>query len=163
MLLDTGPLLTALALIYYRDFRQEPVPKDIRPNKRPLTEEEGERVLEFLGRAPKRLTTPHVLTEVFKLRDRSELRRHVEHFRRSSLDALKKLNIEERYCPLNELARESDFVDCVCRYGLTDAPLLYVSVQEHCTVLTDDRRLFEFGGRKVRLMLLDELLAPHDN
>jgi predicted nucleic acid-binding protein len=163
LLLDTGPLLTALALIYYRDVKQEPVPNDIRPNKRPLSEEDGERVLEFLGRAPRRLTTPHVLTEVFKLRDRSELRRRGEDFRGSSLDALKKLNIEERHCPLSELASESNFVDCMCRHGLTDAALLCVSVRENCTVLTDDKRLFEFAGRKVQLLLLDELLEPHDN
>ena len=165
LLLDTGPLLTALVHFYFR-VRKEPerrqaTLRDIR-NGRPLTDEEGERVLEFLGRAPRRLTTPHVLTEVFKLRAHSELRK-ISDFRRSSLDALRKLYIEERHCPLIDLASQSELVDCVCRHGLTDAALLYVSEQEHCTLLTDDKRLFDFGWRKGRLLLLEQLLAPHAN
>jgi predicted nucleic acid-binding protein len=167
LVLDTGPLLTALVLFYFRDLRQESerrwaVLKDIRPDGRPLTEEEGESVLEFLGRAPRRFTTPHVLTEVFKLRAHSELRK-ISDFRRSSFDALRKLYIEERHCPLSDLASQPELVDSVCRHGLTDAALLYVSAHVRCTLVTDDKRLFQFTGRKVQLLVLDELLEPHDN
>ena len=128
-------MLTALVHVYFR-IRREPERRqaafrDIRDGW-PLTEEEGEKVLEFLGRAPRRLTTPHVLTEIFKLRGHSELRK-ISDFKRSSLDALRKLYIEERHCPLSDLASQSELVDRVCRHGLTDAALLYVSEQEHCT------------------------------
>jgi hypothetical protein len=162
LLLDYGPLLTAIVQFYFRDRaepeRRQAALKDVRPNGRPLAEEQGERVLEFLGHAPRRLTTPHVLTELFKLRAHSELRK-IKDFKKSSFDALRKLNIEEKHYAFNLLALKSEFVECVCRFGLTDASLVYVSELERCTVLTDDKRLYQFSGRRVRLLLLDELLA----
>ena len=88
------------------------------------------------------LTTAHVISEALKLREASALGREKEAFRRNSLDVLIGDTISEIPCPIMEVCLEEDFRQLICRYGLTDAGLIFVADKNRALVLTDDGRLF---------------------
>lgn len=88
------------------------------------------------------LTTAHVISEALKLRGMSVLSQEKEEFRRSSLDVFTHDAISEIPCPIAEICREEDFRQLICRYGLTDAGVIFVASKNGALVLTDDRRLF---------------------
>ena len=110
------------------------------------------------------LTTAHVLCEVFKLRESSALSRNKEGFTRNSLEVLTGEVVRELPCPIANLCREDDFRELICRDGLTDAGLMFVTAKNSALVLTDDRRLFssysENSGYEIEL--LDNYLQQTD-
>jgi len=73
------------------------------------------------------LTTAHVICEALKLRGTSALSQEEENFR-----------------------------ELICRYGLTDAGLIFVAAKNRALVLTDDGRLFssysENSGYAIELL-----------
>lgn len=105
------------------------------------------------------LTTPHVAAEVMKLRARSRLASESSDFRRFALTFLGGPDIEEVPCSVTELNQE-DFSSLVCRFGLTDAALIFVAAGRRCLLLTDDGELFSTysAGTQFEIRLLDEYL-----
>jgi len=79
-------------------------------------------------------------------------------FRRYGIDALRKHNIQEVHCSLEDLLVHTGSRDQLYHLGLTDAVLLYVSELEHGVILTDDQRLVDRGSWQSQLLLLDNLL-----
>jgi hypothetical protein len=167
ILLDTGPLLTYLTLLYadsinapklYRDtlFR------DIRRHATPFGEKEQERFGELIEvrRAP---VTPHVILEATRMREHSELAR-VGRFVEFSIEVLFGGTISEISCSLGDICKEPEYIALVHRFGVTDAGLLFVSAREECLLLTDDHDLFAAyeADSKFQIRLLDEFLASTD-
>ncbi len=167
LLLDTGPLLTYLAL-RYADSTKAPKAytdilfRDIRKHgeRFSVTAQEHFRKLIEMRHA---LTTPHVILEVTKLREHSELAR-AGGFREFSLAVLTGGAISEIWYSFEEIYRESEYMDLARRFGVADASLLFVSAREGCLLLTDDNRLFDaYGaGSKFQMRLLDEYLEETD-
>ena len=165
VLLDTGPLLTYLALRYadstkapkaYRDtlFR------DIRKHGERFsatTQEHFRKLIE----ARHAMTTPHVILEATKLR---EYLSKATGFRDFSLNVLGSGAISETWCSVEELCKEPEYMDLARRFGVADASLLFVSVREECLLLTDEGRLFAArrAGSKFQMRLLDEYLSSTD-
>jgi hypothetical protein len=167
VLLDTGPLLTYLALRYadttkapkaYRDtlFR------DIRNQSERFGATAQEYFLKLIEMRHA-LTTPHVILEATKLREHSELAR-AEGFREFSLAVLTGGAISEIWYSLEEIYRESEYMDLARRFGVADASLLFVSAREECLLLTDDQDLFAAyeAGSKFQIRLLEEYLGSPD-
>lgn len=167
VLLDTGPLLTYLALLYtdsinaaqkYRDtlFR------DIRRQGAPFGETEQERFGKLIEMRHA-LTTPHVILEATKLREHSELAR-AAGFLEFSLEVLTIGAISEIWSSLEEICKEPEYMDLVRRFGVADASLLFFSAREECLLLTDDADLFAAYGTesKFQMRLLDEYLGSTD-
>jgi predicted nucleic acid-binding protein len=155
ILLDTGPLLTLLAISFLRETdageaRHRAVLSDIQPE---WTRVEAARFSEFLALYPRRLTTTHVLTEAFKLRQHSELKQDEYRFRRFVPGELRKADVREVYCSLEDLSSDAESMEWVCRVGLTDAALLFVSRREGCPILSDDTRLRDSGSGSQVLIL----------
>ena len=162
ILVDTGPLLTLLTLDYLRETgaaeaRRGAVLADIR-RERQWTVIEEELLSELLSQYGRLLTTPHVVAEVFKLREHSELKGDQYRFRRIAMSSFKKANLQEEHCSLVDLALNEDSVEWVCSFGVIDAMLLHVSMKEDCLILTDDTRLLRAGTG--RILILDRELSP---
>jgi hypothetical protein len=106
------------------------------------------------------ITTPHVLVEVFRLREASQLNKRRADLRSCCLDLLAAGTILEEPCPAYNLYRDSRFRDFACRFGITDAGLLYTASQRKAVLLTDDRRLFAGVGFGLgcEIQLLDDYL-----
>lgn len=49
-------------------------------------------------------------------------------------------SISEISCPIAEICKAEGFRQLICRYGLTDAGLIFVAAKSKALVLTDDRR-----------------------
>lgn len=115
IVIDTGPLLTYLA-IQYLDSKEAPkawrdhVLGEIRG--RAFAEAGHERFLELTKRPL--LTTAHVISEALKLRETSALSPEKEDFRRNSLEVLTSGAISEISCPIAEICREEDFRQLIC-------------------------------------------------
>jgi hypothetical protein len=164
VLLDTGPLLTYLAL-RYADSTKAPIAyrdklfRDIRKKGQPFsaTAQERFRKLVEIDHA---LTTPHVILEATKLREYSQLARAV-NFPEFSLEVLTSRPISEVWCSLEEICKEPEYIDLVHRFGVADASLLFVSDREECLLLTDEGPLFAAfrAGSKFQIRLLDEYLG----
>jgi len=77
-----------------------------------------------------------------------------------ALEALRRAGVKEQPCSLDEICGEPDFEDLLCRYGLTDAGLVYVAHREECVLLTDDRRLFGAysAGSRFKILGLEDYL-----
>lgn len=153
ILLDTGPLLTLLTLGYLRNVGAESarcrsVLTSVRPQY--LPEDFEGRFRQLLG-GSRLATSSHVLAEVFKLREYSQLKGDYYRFRKSALDELKKANIEELHCPARDLSSE-DSMDRLCQLGLTDATLVHIATERNYIVLSDDRRLRDSDSEYVRLL-----------
>lgn len=91
-MLDTGPLLTYLAVHYLGQTeadiaRRSAVLQDVRRGSR-FAKAEQERFQVLLDRSERLLTTPHALCEVLKLREHSVLSQDRERFRQLSLELL---------------------------------------------------------------------------
>ncbi len=143
IVIDTSPLLTYLAIRYLDSkdapkARRDQVITEIRGKTFAATEQE--RFLELMKQ--RTFTTAHVISEVLKLREKSVLSLEKEDFRRNSLDVLTGDTISEIPCPIMEVCQEEDFRQLICRYGLTDAGLIFVADKNRALVLTDDGRLF---------------------
>jgi len=104
-------------------------------------------------------TTAHVISEVLKLRESSALRKEEELFRRNSLDLLTNGSVIEISCPIMEVRREEEFCDLTCRYGLTDAGVIFVAFKMRALVLADDQRPFQ--AYSVRPVYVIELLEKY--
>jgi len=146
VLLDNGPLLTLLALEYLDKTgagrqRADRVLGDIRESG-PMNDLDRERFQRIVGRFDRRMTTPHVLAEAFKLREHSALKTDAWNFRRISLDTIKRTSILEITCTAADLSSKAQMTECVCQFGLADAVLLHLSATEGHVLLTDDKRLF---------------------
>jgi hypothetical protein len=158
IIIDTGPLLTYLALRYLdrhnaQKARRDQVFNELLPG---ITFADTEQ--QHLRRAMSRevLTTPHVLTEVFKLREPSILKK-LEGFLACGLDILGQGRIIEIPCPTAKLCEDRGFRELICRRGLTDAGLVFVAMQQQSALLlTDDSRLFgdypAGAGFEIRLL-----------
>jgi hypothetical protein len=160
LLLDTGPLLTYLSLKFLdeieaqQQYRDE-VLADVRG--RAFLQVEQERLaLAFVRRTL--LTTAHVATEVFRLRNQSKLGERKEQFRRFSLNFLMQ-NVSEVQSLLSEVNGD-DFRPILYRHGLTDAALIVAADKTRSLLLTDDSRLRnEFGaGTRFEIQLLRDFL-----
>jgi hypothetical protein len=167
VLLDTGPLLTYLALRYadsknapkgYRDALFRGIRKQ--PELFSATAQERLRKLIEMGHA---LTTPHVILEATKLRDHSELAK-ATGFRDFSTEVLISGAISEIWCSLEEICREPEYMDLVRRFGVADASLFFISAREKCLLLTDEGPLFAAcrAGSKFKTRLPDEYLSRTD-
>jgi hypothetical protein len=168
VVLDTGPLLTHLALHYLQKTGADKATRDAvlgdvrRDTRTPFAETEQERFGLLLGRFKRVVTTPHVVAEVLKLRGYSMLSRDEMQFRKLSLELLTSERMEEVPCPLREVCADPDWRDLICRFGLSDAGLIYVATREKCLLLTDDRRMFGAypSGAEFEIHLLDNCLRP---
>jgi hypothetical protein len=167
VLLDTGPLLTYLALRYadstnapkaYRDTLFRDIRKD--GQQFGATAQEHFRKLIEMQHA---LTTPQVILEATKLREYSELAK-ATGFRDFSLRVLSSGAITETWCSLEEICKEPEYLALARRFGVADASLLFVSAREECVLLTDEGRLFDARGAesKFQMRQLDEYLASAD-
>jgi hypothetical protein len=164
VLLDTGPLLTYLALRYADSIKasksyRDRLFQDIRSQSPPFNEDRQERLSELIEvRAAQ--TTPHVILEATRLRKHSELAK-ATGFRDFSLRVLVSGAISEVWCSLEELCKEPEYLALTLRFGVADASLLFVSAREECLTLTDDRGLFGAYGIESRFKvgLLDEYLG----
>jgi hypothetical protein len=141
--MDTGPLLTYLAIRYLvsRDAakaRRSHVLEEIRG--RAFNENEQERFLELMKQHT--FTTAHAVSEALNLRETSALSREKEEFRRNSLEVLVGGAISEIACPIEEICKTEDFRHLICLHGLTDAGVIFVASRNKALVLTDDGRLF---------------------
>lgn len=166
VVLDTGPLLTYLALHYLDQTRADTarrgaVLRDVRRGKM-FTRTEQERFQVLLNGSERLLTTPHALCEVLKLREYSVLSLDQEEFRRLSLQLLLGGKLEDVSCPLRELCTDDAYRKLICRLGLTDAGLVYLAENERCLLLTDDRKLYSTytAAAVFEIRLLDEYLRP---
>lgn len=156
ILLDTGPLLAFIALRYLQETaageaRRRKILSDIQPGLE-WTAVEAERFSHLISRYARLLTTTHVLTEVFKLRKYSELKRDAHTFMRFAADALRRSNVREVHCSLEDFSSNEELIDLACSVGLTDAALVFVSKREGCPILSDDTRLFETGWAQVFIL-----------
>lgn len=163
-MLDAGPLLTYLGLRYLDSInaskaKRDAIFHDLRPTTMRFAEPEQDR-LRNLMRTRRLLATPHVNVEVLKLRKTSHLADERFAFREFSLTLLDK-EIGEETCSIAELSGEPDFRNLVCRFGLTDAALVFIAAKYRCLLLTDDARLFAVysTGAKYQIRLLDEYLT----
>jgi hypothetical protein len=160
IVIDTGPLLTYLVIQYLDNLDSKEAPKAWRDHVlreirgRAFGETERERFLELTKRPM--LTTAHVISEALKLRETSALSLEKEAFRRNSLGVLTGGAISEISCPMTEICQEEDFRQLICRYGLTDAGLIFVAAKNSALLLTDDGRLFgsysESSGHVIELL-----------
>jgi hypothetical protein len=164
VLLDTGPLLTYLALCYADSTG---TPRADRDALFRYTRKQGPRFSETqqerfgkLIEARHALTTPHVILEATRLREYSELAK-VESFREFSHEVLTTGAISEIWFSLEEICKEPKYTDLVRRFGVTDASLLFISARKECLLLTDDNRLFAAhgAGSKFEIWRLDEYLG----
>ena len=167
LLLDTGPLLTYLALRYADSTKAskayaDTLFRDIRKQSDRFGATTQERFRELIE-TRQTLTTPHVILEATRLREHSELV-GAEGFSDFSLGILTGGDITEIWWALEEVCEQSEYIDLVHRFGVADASLLFVSAREGCLLLTDDDRLFDaYGaGSKFQIRLLDEYLASTD-
>lgn len=164
VVLDTGPLLTYLA-VHYLDqteadtARRSAVVQDVRRGSR-FAKAEQERFQVLLDRSEHLLTTPHALCEVLKLREHSVLSQDRERFCRISLKLLMDGKLKEVSCPVRELCADEAYGELICRFGLTDAAVVYLAENERCLLLTDDRKLCRTytSGAVFEIRLLDEYL-----
>jgi predicted nucleic acid-binding protein len=168
VVLDTGPLLTCLALHYLDGteadkFRRSKVLQDVRRGSDlRFAETEQERFQVLMSRAKRLLTTPHVLAEVLRLRGHPALSQDRERFRRLSLELLADGRIEEISGPLQALCADPEYRELICRLGLTDAAVVYLAAKERCLLLTDEERKFDTytAGAGFEIRTLDEYLRP---
>jgi predicted nucleic acid-binding protein len=166
IVVDTGPLLTYLALRYLDDLdaskaERDKIFKDIR-RMGIFTETEQERLRIELRRPF--LTTALVISEVLKLRENSVLRMQAWEFRTHSLKVLTSGNIHEVACPIAEICSQPDLRQLICHFGLTDAGLIFVASRSRALLLTDDRRLFRAYSSvpSYQIRLLDDYLRQTD-
>jgi predicted nucleic acid-binding protein len=113
---------------------------------------EQERLEEVFAGFQRLLTTPHILTEAFRLRKYSELRKDEYRFREVAINVFKRTAIQEITASLGDFTSNQDAILRICQLGLTDAILLHVSAKENCTVLTDDQELLPFGLGRIQLL-----------
>jgi predicted nucleic acid-binding protein len=161
VVMDTGPMLTWLVLRY---LNQCGAPKSTRDafmtalelREGPLAETEQDYFLQKVGRHSPVLTTTYSAAEVMKLREHSLLK-HEEPFFRFRLDLLSCGTITEYPCTLATL-RTAGFWDLVLNHGAADASLAWLASYMRCTLVTDDKRLFELlsTGTAFKLSLLRE-------
>jgi predicted nucleic acid-binding protein len=159
--IDTGPLLTYLALRYLDrsdapTARRNQVLKEIRQGHA-LGDTQREQFLKLMKRPV--FTTAHVISEALNLRGKSVLNREKEEFRRNSLDVLTSGSISEIPCRITDVCLEQNFRELICRHGLTDAGLLFVASKRRALVLTDDARLFTAYSSNPGYVI--ELLTNH--
>jgi hypothetical protein len=157
IVIDTGPLLTYLAIRYLNTTeaskaRRDHVLGEIRG--RAFDEPEQERLLELMKQHT--FTTAHAISEALNLREASALNRAKTEFRRNSLEVLTSGTMSEIACPVAEICRTEDFRQLICSHGLTDAALIFVAARNRALVLTDDGRLFssysEDSGHVIELL-----------
>jgi hypothetical protein len=110
IVIDTGPLLTYLAIRHLDtkdapNARKDQVLTEIHGNILAATEQE--RFLKLMKQPV--FTTAHVIAEVLKLRDKSQLNREKEEFLGNSLSVLTSGSISEIPCPIREVCKEETF------------------------------------------------------
>jgi hypothetical protein len=143
---DTGPLFTALTLVY---IRQSPANRHLvlYRHKIPpyITDPTSERnFLEFFHSLKEVLTTSHVIGQI---KSRRRLPPEVyEDFLLCSMKFLSEKKLDERLITLRALYEQEDSRRMVCGLGPTDAGLLVLARQEDCVLLTDDSGLFPWRG-----------------
>ena len=109
--IDTGPLLTYLALRYLDrsdapTARRNQVLKEIRQGHA-FGDTQREQFLKLMKRPV--FTTAHVISEALNLRGKSVLNREKEEFRRNSLDVLTSGSISEIPCRITDVAWNKTF------------------------------------------------------
>lgn len=105
------------------------------------------------------LTTPHILTEVLKLRKSSWLRSKQFQFRELALGLLSTRHIEEVTCPVVDIIASLPWF--ICQFGLADASGLFAAQIRQAILITDDNRLFAGlpANPAFEIRLLSEFLA----
>jgi hypothetical protein len=166
IVVDNGPLLTWLTISFLNSRDTLKAVRDqilagIRPDS-VISETHQQRLHEMMTQGV--LTTPHVISETLKLREHSALGAMQEEFRNYSLKLLTSLSIREIPCPIAEICSEREFRQLICRYGLTDAGLIFIASRYAALLLTDDARLsrdYSAGGG-YQIELLDAYLRQID-
>ena len=138
MVLDTGPLLTYLAMQYLEWTGADKAFSDavVREVSRAEITDENQQISfrDFLKAHSRRVTTSHVIAEALYPRASSELGKDKETFRRVALDNL--AFIQERPVLLKDLDRE-----LIVRHGVCDAGVVRLAQLEEAALLTNDERL----------------------
>jgi predicted nucleic acid-binding protein len=141
--IDSGPLFSALVINYDRQYS---FGRSLRYNGvlAPSLRESGvqTRFLNFLSSIPQKLTTAHVISELWRL-ERSRLKLYGAgwtSFWRTSIDLLTQWAIDERLVRLIDLAANANLRECVTEIGATDAALIQLAEQHGCVLITDDER-----------------------
>ena len=164
VVLDTGPLLTYLALLYLDSIGAKKAYRDalfweIRGENRAFGETEQERIGFLMEASRPLLTTAPLVAEVTRLREYSGLAKAGD-FRAFSLDLLAGDTFLETTFSLAELHREPRYMELTRRFGVTDAGLLLLADRNGGLLLTDDKPLFAAHSSESRfdIRLLDEYL-----
>lgn len=143
---DTGPLLTVLALNYVHAIHAPKVKRDkilTKANedllKNPTRQE---RYLQLFSGIRTILTTSHVIGELQGLqKGRLDLEREdKKQFWSHSMNFLCMKNIDEQLLRLLDMHGREDLREVVCLIGPTDTGLIDLARKEGCVLLTDDER-----------------------
>jgi hypothetical protein len=166
IVLDTGPLLTYLAVHYIETIKAKISTRDrilqsVRPAGRPFDDSLQNAFTSLCRETRRLLTTSNALTEALKARKNSALYRR-EDFHDIALSFLAESNIEELPRPARSLIQDTRYRDHTLRLGLTDMGLVSLAVEFKCPLLTDDGEMFQAfpasSETGFEISLLDEYL-----
>jgi predicted nucleic acid-binding protein len=106
--------------------------------------------------------TAHVLTETLNLRKHSKLKQREEQFRGIAIDVMLRSGIREIQCDVGEMCGAPNAIsrEQICRFGITDAAILYAARRENCVIVTVDHKLFQLiqPDDRNRIQMLDHLV-----
>ncbi len=161
--IDTGPLFDALVLNYHlqraqygRPLRCTSVIDEVLQNA-----SAQRRFLELLASIQEKLTTSHVIAELYGLRSKLDLHPPDSHyFWRTSIDLLVQWRIEEKLIKLLDLNSDDSLRNCLPRIGVTDTGLIDLAARHSCILITrDEGTLFpEACSRHVDCRLVKQLV-----
>ncbi|MGH7247481.1 MAG: hypothetical protein ACREH9_05190 [Pseudomonadota bacterium] len=163
IIVDTGPLLTYLAVEYVRERKlteasDRMLLRDIRSGM-PFGESEQE-VLRDRFRQDAPAATTHVVVEALRFREHSELAKRAEDFRGFCIGLIAKGAVSEVCCTTSEIEAGEGTRQLARRHGITDAGLVFVAMRRSAVLVTDDRRLRGAlpSGGPFEIKTLDEYL-----
>jgi hypothetical protein len=160
ILLDTGPLMTYLVLLFVKAATK---PKAVRDalfrelRREPFIESTQER-MSATFETYTLIATSQSVQEAFTTRKFSELKKIEAIYRRHACSEIEN-RIREVPCSIAELLKEG-YGDLICRHGLPDAALLFAGAKYGCLVLTDEMPIFGAlpPDPRYELRTLDEFL-----
>jgi len=162
--IDSGPLFDALVLNY--DLRRVAIGRQLRfatVLDEVLQSGNGRRqFLALLASIPEKLTTSHVMAELYGLEKRS-LKLYpldLHEFWRTSIDLLVQWRIDETLVRLLDPASHASLRMCLPEIGVTDTGLIDLAARHGCVPITSDARTLarEAHIRQVDCRLVRQLI-----